>query len=341
MRHADAIDLPIDHGRPSNNNNSAGRQQRAAQQPTVTPLQLYMRHDSRPNESLLLLSSIYPGATSSYDFNDPSPSNSTGTIFIPDDDDNSPGLLEVESPDEDVSANNKIRRPRKLKLAAQEEKQMPAAARGQASEELISSNILPCQSERTARLRDALATCLTLVRETGNGSTEPEPAAGGGPSSQASMALVPSIPPAVPDKPASIKNIFGNKPYPDTNTSMAVSAFMDMLATLVVYYGYLALADPTLSTTRLNRHFGLPLQLMSRDKLLSYSSAQFQARICHAPGVDCPDKPGMPFFSIGGAGTHYSPALASSSSSAPLSLLWANTPLDSLLEVMPMDATGN
>ncbi|KAM3511952.1 hypothetical protein MY11210_004423 [Beauveria gryllotalpidicola] len=360
---------------PANNNNSAGQQQRAGQQPTVAPLQLYIRHDSRPNESLdierLLSSSFYPGASSSYNFNDPSPSNSTGTIFIPDDDGDSPSLLEVESPDDDASAKNKNKAPaqgkaggakrktdagrsegpgerrrkqireaqrayrqRKISQTAYLEervKQLESAIENMSSvvlsfsEELIGSNILSFQSELTGRLRDALATCLTLVRETGNGSTAPEPAAGGGPSSQASMALVPSIPPAVPNKPTSVKNIFGNKPYPDMNTSMAVSDFMDMLATSVVYYGYLALADPTLSTTRLHRHFGLPLQLMPRDKLLSYFSALFQTRLCQTPGARCPDKPGMPFFSIGGAGTHYSPAFASSSASAPLSLPWANT----------------
>lgn len=204
------------------------------------------------------------------------------------------------------------------------------------SEELIGSNILSCQSDLTSRLRDALATCLTLVRETGTGSVEHE--AADEPPPRHSMALVPSsIPAAMPSKPTSIKNIFGNKPYPDMNTSMPVTAFMDMLATSAVYYGYLALADHTLSATRLHRHFGLPLQLMSRDKLLSYFSHLFQTRLSRAQiaGQEPPAKPGMPFFSIGGAGTHYSPALATSvvSSSAsraaagapPLSLPWANT----------------
>ncbi|KAH8709633.1 hypothetical protein HC256_009547 [Beauveria bassiana] len=381
----------------SNNNNPAGRQQRAGQQSTVTPLQLYMRHDSRPNESIdierLLSSSFYPGASSNYNFNDPvptelpplfpssqlataniprakSPSNSSNTIFIPDDDGDSPSLHEVESPDDDASAKNKNKAPaqgkaggakrktdadrsegpgerrrkqireaqrayrqRKISQTAYLEervKQLESAIENMSSvvlsfsEELIGSNILSCQSELTGRLRDALATCLTLVRETGNGQTEPEPAAG--PSSQPNMALVPSIPPTVPNKPATVKNIFGNKPYPDMNTSMAVSDFMDMLATSVVYYGYLALADPTLSTTRLHRHFGLPLQIMTRDKLLSYFSAIFQTRISQTFNhANFPAKPGMPFFSIGGAGTHYSPAFASSSASAPLSLPWANT----------------
>ncbi|KAM3441315.1 hypothetical protein NHJ13734_002893 [Beauveria thailandica] len=361
---------------PANNNNSAGRQQRDGQQPTVTPLQLYVRHDSRPNESIdierLLSSSFYPGASSSYNFNDPSPSNSTNTIFIPDDDGDSPGLHEVESPDDDASAKSKNKAPaqgkaggakrktdaggsegpgerrrkqireaqrayrqRKISQTAYLEervKQLESAIENMSSvvlsfsEELIGSNILSYQSELTGRLRDALATCLTLVRETGNGSTEPEPGPTAGPSSQANMALVPSIPPTVPNKPTSIKNIFGNKPYPNMNTSLAVSDFMDMLATSVVYYGYLALADPTLSTTRLHRHFGLPLQLMTREKMLSYFSSLFQTRIGQTPkNAKWPDKPGMPFFSIGGAGTHYSPAFASSSASAPLSLPWANT----------------
>ncbi len=202
------------------------------------------------------------------------------------------------------------------------------------SEELIGSNILSCQSDLTSRLRDALATCLALVRETGNGSMEQETAPVV-PNVQYSMALVPSIPPTVPNKPTSVRNIFGNKPYPDMNTSMSVATFMDMLATSAVYYGYIALADPTLSATRLHRHFGLPLQLMNRDKLLSYFSHLFQTRLCRSrvTGEERPAKPGMPFFSIGGAGTHYSPVLAASSASSssasragrpPLSLPWGN-----------------
>ncbi|KAJ6788409.1 hypothetical protein PWT90_04690 [Aphanocladium album] len=203
------------------------------------------------------------------------------------------------------------------------------------SEELIGSNILSCQSDLTNRLRDALATCLSLVRETGSTALEEEESSDEGePNPARSLAVVrssPSIPPTVPNKPPGIKNIFGNKPYPDMNTSMTVAAFMDMVTTSAVYYGYLALADPTLSTTRLYRHFGLPLQLMDRDKLLSYFSALFQTRLSREQASGgFPNKPGMPFFSIGGAGTHYSPVLAggaasTSSPTAPLSLPWANT----------------
>lgn len=208
------------------------------------------------------------------------------------------------------------------------------------SEELIGSNILSSQSELTGRLRDALATCLTLVRETGSSALE-EPTdiaemAARSPRLTATTSLLPSIPPSIHGgRPPSIKSVFGNKPYPDMNTSMTVAAFMDMVATSAVYYGYLALADPTLSTMRLYRHFGLPLQLMDRDKLLSYFSALFQARLSRTRLCDFPNKPGMPFFSIGGAGTHYSPALSTATASsgsggrataaAPLSLPWANT----------------
>ncbi|KAJ4154969.1 hypothetical protein LMH87_000239 [Akanthomyces muscarius] len=391
----------------SSNNSAASRQRRAqlaqqsqqaqqvqqaqlAQHTTATPLQLHIRRDSRPSESIdierLLSSSFYPGSNTNYTFNDPSPSSSAGTVYVDDDNADYPErrAIDPESPDNDKPAKTKKKAPALGKAAGTKRKtdagdnegpgerrrkqireaqrayrqrkisqtayleervrQLEGAIENMSSvvlsfsEELIGSNILSCQSDLTSRLRDALATCLTLVRETGTGSMEHEPAAE--PSIQHSMALVPSsIPPAMPNKPTSIKNIFGNKPYPDMNTSMPVAAFMDMLATSAVYYGYLALADPTLSTTRLHRHFGLPLQLMNRDKLLSYFSHLFQTRLCRAQiaGDERPAKPGMPFFSIGGAGTHYSPVLAtsvstSSSSSSraavgapPLSLPWANT----------------
>ncbi|TQV95239.1 hypothetical protein V2A60_009715 [Cordyceps javanica] len=361
----------------SRNNNLPSRQRQQQ------PLELHVRRDSRPSESVdierLLSSTFYPGANSNYHHNDPSTFNSADTIIIEEDDSDSPGQPEAdtESPDNNKGAKNKKKAPaqgraagskrkpddgdnegpgerrrkqireaqrayrqRKISQTAYLEervKQLESAIENMStvvlsfSEELIGSNILSCQSELTSRLRDALATCLTLVRETGSGSSlEPEPPGGAGPgpaSSSTTALVVPSmsIPPAVPNKPTSIKNIFGNKPYPNMNTSMTVASFMDMLATSVVYYGYLALADPTLSATRLHRHFGLPLQLMTRDKLLSYFSALFQARLCRARGAERPAKPGMPFFSIGGAGTHYSPALASTpSADAPLSLPWAN-----------------
>lgn len=205
------------------------------------------------------------------------------------------------------------------------------------SEELIGSNILSSQSDLTTRLRDALATCLTLVRETGSNAMEEEEESTddserSAAQSMAVVAVVPSIPPVLPPKPLGIRSIFGNKPYPDMNTSMTVAAFMDMVATSVVYYGYLALANPTLSPARLYRHFGLPLQLMDRDKLLSYFSALFQMRLSRSTqdasgsASSFPGKPGMPFFSIGGAGTHYSPVLAATGAAdtRPLSLPWAN-----------------
>ncbi|KAJ3485243.1 hypothetical protein NLG97_g6857 [Lecanicillium saksenae] len=83
------------------------------------------------------------------------------------------------------------------------------------SEELIGSNILCCQSDLTNRLRDALATCLSLVRETGSGalredsSDEAEP---NNPAGHGSMALVPSIPPMMPAKPIRHQEHLGNKP---------------------------------------------------------------------------------------------------------------------------------
>lgn len=197
------------------------------------------------------------------------------------------------------------------------------------SEELIGSNVLSCQSELTGRLRDALSTCLALVRETGRSSTD-DSAYVSDPDTnyERGVSLVPSVPPPIRAKPSPVglRELFSSVPYPETSSRMAVTTFMDMVCTSAVYYGYLALADPTLSSTRLHRHFGLPLQLMDRNRLLAYFAALFQARMSRTGLIDHKDRPSMPFLSIGGAGTHYSPVMSGSATGhgAPLSLPWGN-----------------
>ncbi len=147
----------------SSNDNTSSRQRRAqqvqqaqqaqiqqaqqaqqSQQATATPLHLHIRRDSRPSESVdierLLSSSFYPG--SNYNFSDPvragsprlqstaannlaqSPSNSTDTVFINDDNDDSPErrAMDVESPESDETAINKQKGPAQGKAAGTKRK---------------------------------------------------------------------------------------------------------------------------------------------------------------------------------------------------------------------------
>lgn len=66
--------------------------------------------------------------------------------------------------------------------------------------------------------------------------------------------------------------------------------------------GYLALCDPFTSLDNLRRPFGLCLTMMNRERLISYFRAELDAQINCMP-LDEWDF--IPFFSLGGAGTHY------------------------------------
>ena len=84
---------------------------------------------------------------------------------------------------------------------------------------------------------------------------------------------------------------------------MEYPAFMDQLQMAIVYHGYLALASPSTTVQRLRRHFRLLFTCMDRGRMTSYFAAALHAKVSRTR-LD-KEWSEVPFFSLGGAGSHY------------------------------------
>lgn len=106
---------------------------------------------------------------------------------------------------------------------------------------------------------------------------------------------------------------FGSTEIPD----IELPAFIERLQLACLSQGYLALRDRSISIDRLRRPFRLLLSFMSRERITSYFEAALQSRLGQQRLDGWKD---VPFFSLGGAGAHYSRTPQESSSAGQLSL---------------------
>ncbi|RAH72542.1 uncharacterized protein BO66DRAFT_317170 [Aspergillus aculeatinus CBS 121060] len=83
---------------------------------------------------------------------------------------------------------------------------------------------------------------------------------------------------------------------------MELSVFMSRLHMSCIYHGCLALCDDNISTERIMRHFCLPLTIVDRKTLTGLFYAALNTKDGKKRYEDWKD---IPFFSLGGAGTHY------------------------------------
>ena len=175
------------------------------------------------------------------------------------------------------------------------------------SEQLVQSGILGPQNALAGNLRDTLKTFITLaakITDTGvsdNDSHIPlEPPA----SQQLAFKRPPLNIPRPLDGTGSLppgQAILSNANRPGTSI-IGVTAFIQKLIVVALYQGYLALRDPSIGLDRLQRPFGLVFSMMSRERLTTHFTEELNSQLSHKPveGWD-----GVPFFRLGGAGTHY------------------------------------
>ncbi|KAL4861871.1 hypothetical protein BDV12DRAFT_179682 [Aspergillus spectabilis] len=94
--------------------------------------------------------------------------------------------------------------------------------------------------------------------------------------------------------------------YPSPSSSegetMEVSEFVDRLHVTCSYQAYLVCANPAVPSRRLERPFGMLLSLMPRSFVAEYFKDWLLARAGHKTFAHWDH---VPFFRIGGAGTHY------------------------------------
>ncbi|XHG07945.1 hypothetical protein AWENTII_011074 [Aspergillus wentii] len=97
------------------------------------------------------------------------------------------------------------------------------------------------------------------------------------------------------------------------STIVKLSQFVSQLRLACVYHAYFSLRNPSFKLDNLRRKFRFLLSMLSRERLTCYFEATLHARIQPERMTEWED---IPFFSVGGAGTHY--LRPSSSNISPL-----------------------
>ncbi|KAI2787991.1 hypothetical protein POX_f08374 [Penicillium oxalicum] len=186
------------------------------------------------------------------------------------------------------------------------------------SEQLVQSGVLRSQPALTANMRDAMKIFLTTASDASLGDESSFPVN----STQTDDKILASQPlPATIHSSAHIglrqslglplngtqSHQYDTIVLPQTvnplGTSLIeVSKFTQRLHEAALYQGYIALSTPSISLGQLQWSFGFNLSMMSRERLTSFFKAELYAQVSKRPLNGWEE---VPFFRLGGAGTHY------------------------------------
>ncbi|KAE8356399.1 hypothetical protein BDV28DRAFT_110575 [Aspergillus coremiiformis] len=192
------------------------------------------------------------------------------------------------------------------------------------SDSLVQSGALSSHPDIASHLRDTVQTCLSLAKETCKDGEPESPATS---HSEESLSLTsaagpdgtPSVPtdrntsPTAPGEPT-VHSQSGQSSRPPGSISsplsksldssaMDMALFIEQLHLACVYQGYLVLSNPSVPMSRLERPFRFLLTLMDRPHLTGVFEALLHAKMNQKRLEEC--YAGIPFFKLGGAGTHY------------------------------------
>jgi hypothetical protein len=188
------------------------------------------------------------------------------------------------------------------------------------SEELVRSGVLRGHSAITTNLRDTMKVFLAMasgvvslddekmgvVLVDSDKIIESPPGASQQQEQRRLKWLPRNIPRHLPlDGTQSSKPTSAIPPHTANSAGMAiieVSAFIQQLLLVVLYQGHLALGDTSIGLDQLQRPFGLIFSMMNREQLKSYFKAELDSQLSQKP-LDGWNE--VPFFRLGGAGTHY------------------------------------
>lgn len=185
------------------------------------------------------------------------------------------------------------------------------------SDELVQSGVLASHADLTGHLRETVQTCLDLAKETSEEQDLPElsPDSGKSQSSseKANDQAIPSELVSDPMSPAlsEVKgymcssNSSSDTSSPSENivvSRMELSAFMERLHMACLYQAYLVLANPSISMERLKRPFRLLFTVMDRTRMVAFFQAAMHAKVGQSRLDEWRE---VPFFYLGGAGSHY------------------------------------
>lgn len=160
---------------------------------------------------------------------------------------------------------------------------------------LVQAGVLESDSGLAGHWHDTVQTCLALAKDDQHEET-PSPASMPTGHGLLSEPPVPNIDPA----------LHNNQPPDSFETStIELSTFMERLHLACIYEGYLMLSNPSINISCLRKPFLLLLNIMDRKRATSYFKACLHSRSgLLKTSLDEWDEI-VPFFSLGGAGTHY------------------------------------
>ncbi|OJI86028.1 hypothetical protein ASPTUDRAFT_27128 [Aspergillus tubingensis CBS 134.48] len=194
------------------------------------------------------------------------------------------------------------------------------------SDELVRSGVLASHAGLTEHLRDTVQTCLTLAREASNDSPQevttisPPQTDDGLPDflpheqhsqsaqiveldESVSSILEPNLHLELRESPITWSKKIPRFFESSETAEMDLTVFTDRLHMSCVYQGCFALCDESIGIDRIQKHFCLLLQVMDRKRIASYFQAALNEKESRKYFAEWDE---VPFFSLGGAGTHYS-----------------------------------
>ncbi|PLB47447.1 hypothetical protein P170DRAFT_439105 [Aspergillus steynii IBT 23096] len=185
------------------------------------------------------------------------------------------------------------------------------------SDKLVQSGVLASHADLTGHLRETVQTCLDLAKETSEEQDLSELSPDSGKSqSSPDKANGPSVPPELVSNPISpaiseVKDYVcsphssSDRSSPSENivvSHMELSAFMERLHMACLYQAYLVLANPSVSMDRLKRPFRLLFTVIDRTRMVAFFQAALHAKVGQSRLDEWRE---VPFFYLGGAGSHY------------------------------------
>ncbi|KAG8408310.1 hypothetical protein J3459_017915 [Metarhizium acridum] len=169
------------------------------------------------------------------------------------------------------------------------------------SDSLLQSGVLAPHAHLTQCTRETLEKCLRLAKTT---NVDDE----GDASSSQSQSQVSDK----EDPNLTIGYMHSLLPQPltppgtegsETDLHSQCATFMDQLHMAILYHGYLRLTNPSVSAEGVRQKFRLLYPAMGRSNLTAYFAAALHAKISKTELAK--QWKSVPFFQLGGAGTHY------------------------------------
>ncbi|KAE8312545.1 hypothetical protein RU639_012778 [Aspergillus parasiticus] len=185
------------------------------------------------------------------------------------------------------------------------------------SDNLVQSGALSSHPDIASHLRDTVQTCLALAKEASkDGEPESPDTSSHGEETTSSSSAGPDGTPTdqntspsthaeqtTPPESGPSKPISPPLSEPLEPSAMDIPLFIEQLHLACVYQGYLVLSNPSVPMSRIERPFRFLFTLMDRPHLTAAFEALLHAKLSQKRLEEC--YAGVPFFKLGGAGTHY------------------------------------